>query len=183
MAIARAPLPEGAAVTEIPNTGMRKVIAQRLLQSKQTIPHFYLTIDCEVDELLKVRKDLNARSDDYKLSVNDFVIRALALALRKVPEANASWTDAATIRYNTVDVAVAVAVEESFAGGGRPDARRSSRPSRVLTDHSLEFPARLVVVGMAPENPLVLDGCGLIPSLVHKNPGQEQTTGHLPWNE
>ncbi len=111
MAMARPPLPEGAAVTEIPNSGMRKVIAQRLLQSEQTIPHFYLTIECEVDELLKVRKDLNGRSDDYKLSVNDFVIRALALALRKVPEANASWTDAATIRYNTVDVAVAVAVE------------------------------------------------------------------------
>ena len=110
-AMARAPLPEGATVTEIPNSGMRKVIAQRLLQSKQTIPHFYLTIDCEMDELLKVRKDLNGRSDDYKLSVNDFVIRALALALRKVPEANASWTDAATIRYNTVDISVAVAVE------------------------------------------------------------------------
>ena len=110
-AMARAPIPEGAAVTEIPNSGMRKVIAQRLLQSKQTIPHFYLTIDCEMDELLAVRKDLNGRSDDYKLSVNDFVIRALALALRKVPEANASWTDAATIRYNTVDISVAVAVE------------------------------------------------------------------------
>jgi len=90
---------------------MRKVIAKRLLESKQTVPHFYLTVECEVDALLAVRKDLNARSDAYKISVNDFVIRAMALALRKVPAANASWTDAATLQYNTVDVSVAVAVD------------------------------------------------------------------------
>ncbi len=103
--------PAGAAVTEQSNSGMRKVIAQRLLQSKQTIPHFYLTVDCEIDELLKIRKDLNGRSDGIKLSVNDFVVRTLALALRKVPEANVSWSDAATLFYNSVDVSVAVAVE------------------------------------------------------------------------
>ena len=103
--------PAGAAVTEQSNSGMRKVIAQRLLQSKQTIPHFYLTVDCEIDELLKIRKDLNGRSDGIKLSVNDFVVRTLALALRKVPEANVSWSDAATLLYNSVDVSVAVAVE------------------------------------------------------------------------
>jgi pyruvate dehydrogenase E2 component (dihydrolipoamide acetyltransferase) len=107
-----APLVEPTApYTEIANSGMRKVIAKRLLESKQTVPHIYLTVDCEVDALLGVRKDLNARSDAYKISVNDFVIRAMALALRKVPTANASWTDAATLQYNTVDVAVAVAVD------------------------------------------------------------------------
>jgi pyruvate dehydrogenase E2 component (dihydrolipoamide acetyltransferase) len=100
-----------AAVTELPNSTMRKVIARRLLEAKQSIPHFYLSIDCEIDELLKVRTELNRRSDAYRLSLNDFAVRACALALRKVPEANASWTDAATLRYGTVDIAVAVAVE------------------------------------------------------------------------
>jgi pyruvate dehydrogenase E2 component (dihydrolipoamide acetyltransferase) len=104
-------LPADAAVTEIPNSNMRKVIAKRLSESKQTVPHFYLSVDCEIDRLLEMRKDLNGRSDAYKLSVNDFVVRAVALALRKVPAANAVWTDAATLQYNTVDVSVAVAVD------------------------------------------------------------------------
>ncbi len=103
--------PEGAAVTEVPNSGMRRTIARRLAESKQTVPHFYLTIDCEIDALLDIRKDLNARAGGHKLSVNDFVVRATALALRAVPEANATWTEAATLRYDTVDVAVAVAVD------------------------------------------------------------------------
>ena len=103
--------PEGAAVTEVPNSGMRRTIARRLAESKQTVPHFYLTVDCEIDALLDIRKDLNARAGGHKLSVNDFVVRAVALALRAVPEANATWTDAATLRYDTVDVAVAVAVD------------------------------------------------------------------------
>ena len=107
---APAPAPPAGAV-EIPNSGMRKTIARRLAESKRTIPHFYLTVDCEIDALLKTRADLNARSDAYRLSVNDFAVRAAALALRKVPEANAAWTDAATLRRTTVDVAVAVAVE------------------------------------------------------------------------
>ncbi|MDP6515008.1 MAG: 2-oxo acid dehydrogenase subunit E2, partial [Alphaproteobacteria bacterium] len=101
----------GADSTEVRNTGMRKIIARRLQESKQSVPHFYLTVDCEIDELLKIRADLNGRSDAYKISVNDFVVRATALALRKVPEANASWTEAATIRHNRVDVSVAVAIE------------------------------------------------------------------------
>ena len=109
--IAPTPITPTAPFTEVANSNMRKVIAKRLLESKQTVPHFYLTVECEVDELLRVRKDLNARSDDYKISVNDFVVRAMALALRKVPAANASWTDAATLQYNTVDISVAVAVD------------------------------------------------------------------------
>lgn len=97
------------AYEEIPNSSIRKVIARRLTEAKQTVPHFYLTIDCEVDALLKVRADLNSRSDAYKLSVNDFVIRAVALALKKVPAANASWGEEAIKRYTDVDISVAVA--------------------------------------------------------------------------
>ncbi|MCA1907712.1 MAG: pyruvate dehydrogenase complex dihydrolipoamide acetyltransferase [Magnetospirillum sp.] len=97
------------AFEEIPNSSMRKVIARRLTEAKSTIPHFYLSIDCELDALLKVRGELNARSDSYKLSVNDFIIRAVALALKKVPAANASWGEDAIKRYTDVDVSVAVA--------------------------------------------------------------------------
>jgi pyruvate dehydrogenase E2 component (dihydrolipoamide acetyltransferase) len=96
-----------------PATNMRKTIARRLTEAKQTVPHFYLTVDCELDNLLGLRKDLNARgekSGDYKLSVNDFVIRAAALALGQVPAANASWDDAGGILYyEKADVSVAVA--------------------------------------------------------------------------
>ena len=109
-----APAPAAAspfepAFEEIPNTSMRKIIARRLTEAKSTIPHFYLSIDCELDALLKVRADLNGRSDAYKLSVNDFVVRAVALALKKVPAANASWGEEAIKRYKDVDVSVAVA--------------------------------------------------------------------------
>ncbi len=107
----QAPAAPESGVVAFPNTGMRKTIARRLAESKQTIPHFYLTVDCDIDALLKTRQELNARSDAYRLSVNDFVVKAAALALRKTPEANASWTDAATLRYERVDIAVAVAVE------------------------------------------------------------------------
>lgn len=101
--------PFGPAFEEIPNSSMRKVIARRLTEAKSTIPHFYLSIDCELDALLKVRAELNGRSDSYKLSVNDFVVRAVALALKKVPAANASWGEEAIRRYTDVDVSVAVA--------------------------------------------------------------------------
>ena len=102
-----------AAYTEFPNSMMRKVIAQRLSQSKRDIPHFYLSADCGVDALLALRKDLNAKAPEgegaYRLSLNDFIVRAVALALRKVPSANATWTDEAVRRYAAIDVAVAVA--------------------------------------------------------------------------
>jgi pyruvate dehydrogenase E2 component (dihydrolipoamide acetyltransferase) len=96
---------------EIKVSNMRRVIAERLQEAKQTIPHFYLTVDCEIDKLLAMRKDLNGRSDAYKISVNDFVIRALALALRKVPDANAEWAGKSIRKYRAADVAVAVAIE------------------------------------------------------------------------
>jgi pyruvate dehydrogenase E2 component (dihydrolipoamide acetyltransferase) len=105
-----APVPAfGPAYTEVPLTSMRKVIAQRLTEAKQTVPHFYLTIDLNIDKLLAIRAELNGRSKDYKLSVNDFVVRAVALALRKVPAANASFTETALRFYSEVDISVAVA--------------------------------------------------------------------------
>ena len=91
------------------NSGMRKVIARRLSEAKQTIPHFYLSVDVTLDALLKVRAELNGKSDAYKLSVNDFVIRAASLALRKVPAANAAWTEENILLFEQVDMSVAVA--------------------------------------------------------------------------
>jgi pyruvate dehydrogenase E2 component (dihydrolipoamide acetyltransferase) len=100
----------------VPHDGMRRVIAQRLTQSKQTVPHFYLTVECVLDELLRARQRLNEAAPKdgpkaYKLSVNDFVIKSLALALQQVPGANATWTDGGTLRHRHSDVGVAVAVE------------------------------------------------------------------------
>lgn len=109
--------PSSTNYTEIPNSQMRKVIARRLTESKQMVPHFYLTIDCNIDNLLTMRKELNQRGaidGSYKLSVNDFIIRAAALALKKVPDANVSWTDAATLRYHSADISVAVAVKHGL---------------------------------------------------------------------
>ena len=99
----------GMAYTQEPLSGMRKTIAKRLTESKQQVPHFYLTVDCELDELLKVRKELNSRSDAYKISVNDFIIRAVALALKQVPAANASYDESGLLFYAHADVSVAVA--------------------------------------------------------------------------
>lgn len=103
------PAPDtGAAYDAIPNSNMRKVIARRLTESKQTVPHFYLTVDCELDELLALRKKINEVAD-VRVSVNDFIIRAVALALKKVPQANASWTNEAILQYRHADISVAVA--------------------------------------------------------------------------
>jgi pyruvate dehydrogenase E2 component (dihydrolipoamide acetyltransferase) len=100
----------------VKHDGMRKTIAKRLQESKQTIPHFYVSVDCELDALLKLRGELNAaapvKNDKpaYKLSVNDMVIKALALALRDVPDANVSWTDEAMVKHKHADVGVAVSI-------------------------------------------------------------------------
>ncbi|MDB5572982.1 MAG: pdhC [Tardiphaga sp.] len=101
----------------IPHDGMRRTIAQRLTQSTQTIPHFYLTMDCNLDALLAAREQINAaapkdndRKPAYKLSVNDFVIKAMAVALQRVPSANVSWTEAGMLKHKTSDVGVAVAM-------------------------------------------------------------------------
>ncbi|MGD0151431.1 MAG: pyruvate dehydrogenase complex dihydrolipoamide acetyltransferase [Xanthobacteraceae bacterium] len=101
----------------VPHDGMRRTIAQRLIASVQTIPHFYLTIDCDIGKLLEAREEINTAAPKdkdgkpaYKLSVNDFVIKALALALQRVPEANVSWTDAGMLKHKHSDVGVAVAM-------------------------------------------------------------------------
>ena len=96
---------------------MRRVIAQRLTASTQTIPHFYLTIDCVIDKLMAAREEINASAPKnkegkpaYKLSVNDFVVKALAVALQKVPNANVSWTESGMLKHKHSDVGVAVAM-------------------------------------------------------------------------
>ena len=108
--------PEGS-YELVPNDGMRKVVAARLTESKQTVPHFYLTIDCKIDALLAAREQINAAAPkskdgkpEYKLSVNDFVMKAWAVALQRVPAANATWAGDSILYHKRSDVAVAVAV-------------------------------------------------------------------------
>ncbi|WP_027136054.1 pyruvate dehydrogenase complex dihydrolipoamide acetyltransferase [Geminicoccus roseus] len=97
---------------EIQLNNMRKVIAKRLTESKTTVPHFYLTVDVELDELLKLRAELNGRPKaDYKLSVNDFVIKAVAQGMKKIPGVNASWGGDKIYQFEDVDVSVAVAID------------------------------------------------------------------------
>ena len=108
---AGAPVVQGASTLE-PNSQMRRIIAARLQESKQTAPHFYLTVDCEIDALLAARRQMNDLAPDgVKISVNDLVIRAAAMALIKVPKANASWEGENTRLFTHADIAMAVAVE------------------------------------------------------------------------
>ena len=101
---------------EVPHDNMRKVIARRLTEAKTTIPHFYLTIDCELDALLALREQINKAAPvldgkpAYKLSINDLVIKALALSLRAVPDANVTWTDGAMLKHKHADIGVAVSI-------------------------------------------------------------------------
>ncbi|MFZ8865024.1 MAG: pyruvate dehydrogenase complex dihydrolipoamide acetyltransferase [Rickettsiales bacterium] len=105
----------------LPNNNIRQVIADRLLQAKQTIPHFYLSLDCNISDLLKLRVQLNSAAPQdesgnkaYRISVNDIVIKAAAMSLKKVPAANASWSDEAILQYNNIDISVAVAIEDGL---------------------------------------------------------------------
>ena len=148
---APAPAAPAAAYQDAPASTMRKVIAQRLQEAKREVPHFYLTVDCAVDALLETRAQLNERSDAYKLSVNDFVIRAAALALRKVPAANASWVDGALRQYASADVSVAVAIEDGLI---TPIVRNAD--GKGLAEISAEVKelagrARAKPMGLAPE--------------------------------
>jgi pyruvate dehydrogenase E2 component (dihydrolipoamide acetyltransferase) len=104
---------------KVPNSSVRKVIARRLLESKQTVPHFYLTVNIELDALLELRAKLNAASPKdgpgaFKLSVNDLIIKAVAVALKRHPNVNASWTDEAIIQYDDVDISIAVAIPDGL---------------------------------------------------------------------
>lgn len=109
--VAVAPVYGEAEYVDLPLNMMRKVIAKRLTESKQEVPHFYLTIDCHLDALLALRTDINKRLEGEKLSVNDFIVRACALALMKVPEANTSWMETSLRQYQSADVSVAVAID------------------------------------------------------------------------
>lgn len=122
-----------AGYAEIPLTNMRKVIAKRLTESKQQVPHFYLSVDCELDALLSLRSQINDRLENGKLSVNDFIVRATAMALMKVPEANASWHDTHVRQYEAADVCVAVAIDSGLV---TPVVRSANLKS--LTDISGE---------------------------------------------
>jgi pyruvate dehydrogenase E2 component (dihydrolipoamide acetyltransferase) len=108
---------EDASYELIPHDGMRRTIAQRLTASVQTVPHFYVTVDCNIGRLMAAREEVNASAPKdkdgkpaYKLSVNDFVIKALALALQRVPDANVSWTEAGMLKHKHSDIGVAVAL-------------------------------------------------------------------------
>ena len=125
----------------VPHSTMRKTIARRLQESKQFVPHFYLTVDCEIDALLKAREQANSASPKdgpgaYKLSVNDFLIKACAVALRQVPKANASWSDEGVKLYKTSDISVAVAIPNGLI---TPVIREAE--SKRLTDISAEMKA------------------------------------------
>jgi pyruvate dehydrogenase E2 component (dihydrolipoamide acetyltransferase) len=122
-AAAPAPKPAAPVITAphtlVPNSNMRKVIARRLSEAKQTVPHFYVSMDIELDALLKLRADLNARSAKdgpgaFKLSVNDLIIKAAAITLRRVPKVNASYTEDNTVLYHDVDISVAVSIPDGL---------------------------------------------------------------------
>jgi pyruvate dehydrogenase E2 component (dihydrolipoamide acetyltransferase) len=113
-AVPFAPVTGDPPFTEKPHSQMRRVIARRLTESKQTVPHFYMTVDCEIDEMLRIREMLNAGDKNLNVSVNDFVIRAAGLALRQVPAANASWSDNAIILWERADIAMAVALDDGL---------------------------------------------------------------------
>jgi pyruvate dehydrogenase E2 component (dihydrolipoamide acetyltransferase) len=146
--------PGMAAYVEVPHSAMRKIIARRLVESKREAPHFYLTIDCRIDELLKVRKELNGRSPEegpgaYRISVNDFVIRAAALALKQVPAANATWTATAIRRYQAADISVAVALPDGLI---TPIIRGADRKGLAdISREMVELAARARAGKLTPE--------------------------------
>ncbi|MBN9070768.1 MAG: pyruvate dehydrogenase complex dihydrolipoamide acetyltransferase [Rhizobiales bacterium] len=143
----------------VPHDNMRKTIARRLVEAKSTIPHFYLTVDCELDALLALRKQLNdaaptrktEKGDQpaYKLSVNDLVIKALALALRDVPAANVSWTDAAMVQHKHSDVGVAVSIPGGLI---TPIVRRAEEKSlSAISNEMKDLAARAKGRKLKPE--------------------------------
>jgi len=140
----------------VPHDGMRKVIAKRLTESKQTIPHFYVSVDCELDALLALRAQLNgaAATDKdgkpaYKLSVNDMTIKALALSLRDVPEANVSWTDDNMVKHKHADVGVAVSIPGGLI---TPIVRRAEeKPLSVISNEMKDMGARAKSKKLLPE--------------------------------
>jgi len=140
----------------IPHDGMRRTIAQRLTASAQTIPHFYLTMDCNIDKLMVAREEINAAAPKdkggkpaYKLSVNDFVIKALALALQKIPNANVSWTEAGMLKHKHSDIGVAVAMPGGLI---TPIVRKAETKSlSTISNEMKDFAARARTRKLKPE--------------------------------
>ena len=140
----------------IPHDGMRRTIAQRLTASVQTIPHFYLTMDCNIGKLVEAREEINAAAPKdkdgkpaYKLSVNDFVIKALAIALQRIPNANVSWTDGGMLKHKHSDVGVAVAMPGGLI---TPIIRKAETlPISVISSQMKDFAARARARKLKPE--------------------------------
>jgi len=140
----------------IPHDNMRKVIARRLVEAKLTIPHFYLTLDCNIGTLIAAREEINAAAPKdkdgkpaYKISVNDFAIKALALALQRVPDANVTWTEAAMLRHRDSDIGVAVSIPGGLI---TPVVRRAQTKSlSVISNEMKDFAARARARRLKPE--------------------------------
>jgi pyruvate dehydrogenase E2 component (dihydrolipoamide acetyltransferase) len=140
----------------VPHDNMRKIIAQRLVLAKQTIPHFYLTIACTLDKLLSAREDINVTAPNgpdgkpaWKLSVNDFVIKALALALIKVPEANVTWTETGMLKHKHADIGVAVAIPGGLI---TPVIRKAETKSLIAISAAMkDYAARARARKLKPE--------------------------------
>jgi pyruvate dehydrogenase E2 component (dihydrolipoamide acetyltransferase) len=140
----------------VPHDNMRRIIAQRLVQAKQTIPHFYLTITCTIDKLMAAREDINAtapKGDDgkpaFKLSVNDFVIKALAQALMKVPDANVTWTEGGMLKHHHADIGVAVAIPGGLI---TPIVRKAETKSLIAISNEMkDYAARARARRLKPE--------------------------------
>src|SRR5215472_10939610 len=140
----------------VPHDGMRRTIAQRLTASVQTIPHFYLTVDCDIGRLMAAREEINAAAPKgkdgkpaYKLSVNDFVIKALAIALQRVPDANVTWTEQAMLKHKQSDIAVAVAMPGGLI---TPVVRRAETKSlSAISNEMKDLAARARMRKLKPE--------------------------------
>jgi pyruvate dehydrogenase E2 component (dihydrolipoamide acetyltransferase) len=140
----------------IPHDGMRRTIAQRLTASVQTIPHFYLTMDCNIGKLLEAREEINAAAPKnkegkpaYKLSVNDFVIKALAVALQRIPNANVSWTESGMLKHKHSDIGVAVAMPGGLI---TPIIRKAETlPISTISSQMKDFAARARARKLKPE--------------------------------
>jgi pyruvate dehydrogenase E2 component (dihydrolipoyllysine-residue acetyltransferase) len=140
----------------VPHDNMRKIIAQRLQQAKQTIPHFYLTVTCTIDKLLAAREDINATAPkgadgkpSWKLSVNDFVIKAMAAALMRVPDANVTWTEGGMLKHKHADIGVAVAIPGGLI---TPVIRRAEQKSlTAISAEMKDFAARARARKLKPE--------------------------------
>ena len=139
----------------VPHDNVRKVIARRLLEAKLTIPHFYLTLECNIGKLVAAREEINAAAPKdkdgkaaYKISVNDFVIKALALALQRVPDANVTWTEGALLRHKHSDIGVAVSIPGGLI---TPVVRQAEQKSlSVISNEMKDFAARARARKLAP---------------------------------